>query len=35
MTTVIHLPPSLDDKSFELVLEKLAPVPVGLPEVAR
>ncbi|MBX6332830.1 MAG: ATP-binding protein [Gemmatimonadaceae bacterium] len=27
MTTVIHLPPSLDDKSFELVLEKLAPVP--------
>ncbi|HEX5436816.1 MAG TPA: ATP-binding protein [Gemmatimonadaceae bacterium] len=27
MTTVITLPPSLDDKSFEIVLERLAEVP--------
>ncbi|HEU4641646.1 MAG TPA: ATP-binding protein [Gemmatimonadaceae bacterium] len=27
MTTVINVPPSLDDKSFEAVLEQLAPVP--------
>ncbi len=27
MTTVINVPPSLDDKTFELVLERLAPIP--------
>ena len=27
MTTVINVPPSLDDRSFETVLEQLAPVP--------
>ena len=27
MTTVITVPPSLDDQSFEQVLEQLAPVP--------
>jgi hypothetical protein len=27
MTTVIKIPPSLDDRTFELVLEQLAPVP--------
>ena len=27
MTTVITVPPSLDDQTFELVLEQLAPVP--------
>ncbi|HEX7942120.1 MAG TPA: ATP-binding protein [Gemmatimonadaceae bacterium] len=27
MTTVINVPPSLDDKTFEAVLEQLAPVP--------
>jgi anti-sigma regulatory factor (Ser/Thr protein kinase) len=27
MTTVINLPPSLDDRTFETVLEQLAPVP--------
>lgn len=27
MTTVINVPPSLDDKSFETVLEQVAPVP--------
>ena len=27
MTTVISVPPSLDDETFEQVLEQLAPVP--------
>ena len=27
MTTVLNVPPSLDDKTFETVLEQLAPVP--------
>ncbi|MDE3053133.1 MAG: hypothetical protein KGJ70_04555, partial [Gemmatimonadota bacterium] len=27
MTTVINVPPSLDDQTFEQVLEQLAPVP--------
>ena len=28
MTTIINLPPSLDERSFETVLEHLAPIPV-------
>jgi hypothetical protein len=28
MTTVINLPPSLDERTFETVLEHLAPIPI-------
>ncbi|MGE5727697.1 MAG: hypothetical protein ACM34L_03780, partial [Gemmatimonas sp.] len=28
MTTIINLPPSLDERTFETVLEHLAPIPV-------
>jgi hypothetical protein len=27
VTTVVHIPPSLDDRTFEQVLEKMAPLP--------
>ena len=27
MTTVINMPPSLDDRTFESVLQQLAPLP--------
>ena len=29
MTTVINVPPSLDEQTFEQVIEQLAPVPEG------